>query len=172
MGMSPQSGLPQGNRCGDFDPFAIPLVMEQTGKSLAEVLDALANQSGLLGLSGTSADYRDVQQAAAAGNARAQLALDVYAGAVRHYLGAYLVELGGAEAIVFTGGIGENCPDLRAGVCGGLEELGIVLDAGANARAKGETRIHAATSRVQLWVVPTNEELVVARQAAELLKGE
>ncbi|MGO8688889.1 MAG: acetate/propionate family kinase [Thermoguttaceae bacterium] len=172
MGMSPQSGLPQGNRCGDFDPFAIPLVMQQTGKSLAEVLDALANQSGLLGLSGVSADYRDVQQAAAAGNARAQLALDVFASAVRHYLGAYLVELGGAEAIVFTGGIGENCPELRAAVCGGLEELGIVLDAAANARAQGETRINAAASRVQLWVVPTNEELVVARQAAELLKGE
>ncbi len=172
MGMSPQSGLPQNNRCGDFDPFAIPLVMEQTGKSLAEVLDALAKQSGLLGLSGVSADYRDVEQAAAAGNARAQLALDVYAAAVRHYLGAYLVELGGAEAIVFTGGIGENCPDLRAAVCGGLEELGIVLDAAANARAEGEARISAATSRVQLWVVPTNEELVVARQAAQLLKGE
>ena len=91
---------------------------------------------------------------------------------MRHYLGAYLVELGGAEAIVFTGGIGENRPELRAAVCGGLEELGIVLDAAANARAQGEALISAAGGRTQIWVVPTNEELVVARQAAQLLKGE
>ncbi len=172
MGMSPQSGLPQNNRCGDFDPFAIPLVMEETGKSLAEVLDALATQSGLLGLSGLSGDYRDVAAAAAAGDGRARLALDVYTAAARHYLGAYLVELGGAEAIVFTGGIGENRPELRAAVCGGLEELGIVLDAAANARAQGEALISVAGGRTQIWVVPTNEELVVARQAAQLLKGE
>ena len=137
MGMSPQSGLPQNNRVGDFDPFALPLVMEQTGKSLAEVLDMLANQSGLLGLSGVSGDIRDIEQAAAAGNARAQLALDVFAAAVRHYLGAYLVELGGADVIVFTGGIGENGAALRAAVCRDLEELGIVLDPAANAARHG-----------------------------------
>jgi acetate kinase len=172
MGMSPQSGLPQNNRSGDFDPFAIPLVMAQTGKSLAEVLDTLANRSGLLGLSGRSADFRDIEQTAAAGDARSQLALDVYTAAVRHYLGAYLVELGGADAIVFTGGIGENRPALRAAACRDLEELGIVLDADANARAQGEARISAPEGRTQVWVTPTNEELVVARQAAQLLKGE
>ena len=143
MGMSAQSGLPQNNRCGDFDPFALPLVMQQTGKSLTEVLDILASQSGLLGLSGLSTDFRDLGQAAAAGNARAKLALDVYTAAVRHYLGAYLVELGGADVIVFTGGIGENRAECRAAVCANLEELGIVLDPAANARAQGEACISA-----------------------------
>jgi acetate kinase len=171
MGMSAQSGLPQNNRVGDFDAFALPWIMRRTGKSLAEVLAILANQSGLLGISGVSTDYRDIAAAAAAGNARAKLALDVYAAGVRHYLGAYLVELGGADAIVFTGGIGENNDDLRAAVCQNLAELGILLDPVANQKARGEVSIHAPQSRVQIWVMPTNEELVVARLAAKLLKG-
>ena len=171
MGMSAQSGLPQNNRAGDFDAFALPWIMQKTGKSLAEVLAILANQSGLLGISGVGTDYRDIAEAAAAGNARAKLALDVYAANVRHYLGAYLVELGGADVIVFTGGIGENAAELRTAVCRNLAELGIVLDAAANERARGEVSIHAPQSRVQIWVMPTNEELVVARLAAKLLKG-
>jgi acetate kinase len=171
MGMSPQSGLPQNNRVGEFDVFALPRIMEHTGKNLREVLSILANQSGLLGVSGVSTDYRDISQAAAGGNARAKLALDVFTASVRHYLGAYLVELGGADAIVFTGGIGENNAELRAAVCRDLCELGIALDAAANADARGEASIHAAESRVQIWVMPTNEEIVVARQAAELLRG-
>ena len=171
MGMSAQSGLPQNNRVGDFDAFALPWIMQKTGKSLAEVLAILANQSGLLGISGVGTDYRDIAEAAAAGNARAKLALDVYAANVRHYLGAYLVELGGADVIVFTGGIGENAAELRTAVCRDLAELGIVLDAAANQRARGEVSIHGLQSRVQIWVMPTNEELVVARLAAKLLKG-
>jgi acetate kinase len=171
MGMSPQSGLPQNNRVGDFDPFALPVVMQFTGKSLAEVLEILASESGLLGLSGVGGDFRDIHQAAEQGNARAQLALDVFASSVRHYLGAYLVELGGADAIVFTGGIGENRPGFRARVCRDLDELGILLDAEANDRLDGEGPIHAERSRIQIWVVPTNEELIVARQAQELLEG-
>jgi acetate kinase len=171
MGFSAQTGLPQNNRCGDFDPFALPVVMRHTGMSLDEVLDALANQSGLLGLSGLSGDLRDIEEAADAGHRRAQLALDVYASNVRHYLGAYLVELGGADAIVFTGGIGENGVSFRDRVCSGLDELGIVLDDEANRTARGEARISAETSRVALWVVPTNEELIVARLAANLLEG-
>ena len=171
MGMSPQTGLPNSNRVGDFDPFALPLVMEATGKSLAEVLSMLASQSGLLGLSGTSGDFRDISEAARQGSARARLALDVFASSVRHYLGAYLVELGGADVIVFTGGIGENRPGFRARVCRDLEELGIVLDPEANGQVQGEGPVHAEGSRVQLWVVPTNEELIVARQAKELLEG-
>ena len=169
MGFSAQSGLPQNNRVGDFDPFALPMIMKHTGKSLAEVLSILASQGGLLGLSGVSGDLRDIDEAAAAGNARAKLAIDVYASAVRHYLGAYLVELGGADAIVFTGGIGENRPAFRATVCRNLEELGIVLDPEANQSAKGEARVSATNSRVQIWTIPTNEELIVARQAAQLL---
>lgn len=169
MGFSPQSGLPQNNRVGDFDPFALPVIMKQTGKTLEEVLSILDNKSGLLGLSGVGGDFRDIDAAVKAGNARAKLALDVYTASVRHYLGAYLVELGGADAIVFTGGIGENRVELRADVCHGLSELGIVIDPTANAAAKGEAKLHAPESRVQIWTIPTNEELIVARQAAKLL---
>ena len=169
MGFSAQSGLPQGNRAGDFDPFALPIIMRQSGKSLDEVLAILDHQSGLLGLSGVSGDMRDLEAAAAAGNARAQLALDVFAANVRHYLGAYLVELGGADAIVFTGGIGENSPALRAAVCRDLAELGIELDEEANRSARGEAKLSAG--RVQIWAIPTNEELVVARLARAAIAG-
>lgn len=169
MGMSPQTGVPHNNRVGDFDPFALPVLMKKTGKSLDELLDELAQQSGLLGLSGISGDVRDLEGAAAAGDARARLALDVFTSAVRHYVGAYLVELGGADVIAFAGGIGENGANTRAAVCSGLSELGIVLDPTANAATRGEGRIDAAESRVQIWVVPTNEELIVARQTKEFL---
>ena len=171
LGMSPQSGLPHNNRVGDFDVFALPVLLKRTGKSLEELLQMLASKSGLAGLSGTSGDFRDVCDAADKGNARAQLALDVFAGSVRHYLGAYLVELGGADAIVFTGGIGENRWRFRADVLGGLEELGIVVDWTRNEAVRGEGSFHADSSRVQLWVMPTNEELIVARQAKHLLEG-
>ena len=171
LGMSPQSGLPHNNRVGDFDVFALPVILRATGKSLEQVLDDLAERSGLLGLSGVSGDVRDLEQAAAGGNQRAQTALDVFIGSVRQYLGSYLVELGGADAIVFTGGIGENGAGVRAAVCQGLDELGIVLDTSANDAATGEAPVHASQSRVQIWVVPTNEELIVARQAKQLLEG-
>ena len=170
MGMTPQSGLAHNNRVGDFDAFAIPLIMKQTGKSLSDVLQTLSCKGGLLGLSGVSADIRDIRKAADEGNARAKLALAVLAGDIRRYLGAFLVELGGADVIVFTGGIGENDVRLRAEVLGGLEELGIVLDATANGCAKGESPIHAPQSRVQVWVMPTNEELVVARLVKQVLE--
>ena len=171
MGMSAQSGLPQNNRSGDFDPFSLPLVMKANGQSLEEVLHTLASQSGLLGLSGVGSDMRDIGEAAEQGNARAQLALDVYASSARHYLGAYLVELGGADVIVLTGGIGENRPQFREMLLRDLEELGIVLDASANATTRGEGPIHAEASRTQIWVVPTNEELIVARLTKQLLEG-
>jgi acetate kinase len=124
----------------------------------------------LLGLSGFN-DIRDTQAAAARGDERAKLALDVLVGSVRHYLGAYLVLLGGVEAIVFTGGIGENSVTIRQAVCANLDWFGIKLDPEKNARAKGESAIHLADSRVQLWIMPTNEEVVVARQAKELLQS-
>jgi len=171
MGLSPQTGLPQNNRVGDFDPFALPLIIKHTGKSLDEVLDDLACRSGLLGLSGVSGDIRDLEQAAEDGNENAQLALDVYTTEIRRHLGGLLVELGGADAIVFTGGIGENRDTVRAAVCQNLGELGIVLDAGKNETGGGEVRIDAGESRVQIWIVPTNEELIVARQAKELLQA-
>jgi acetate kinase len=170
LGMSPQTGLPHNNRVGDFDVFALPVLLRKTGQSLEQVLHSLAEQSGLLGLSGVSGDVRDLEEAAAQGNQRARLALDVFIGSIRQYLGAYLVELGGADVIVFTGGIGENSASVRAAVCENLTQLGIELDPSANAQARGEAAIHATGSRVQIWVVPTNEEIVVARQACKLLE--
>jgi len=170
MGMSPQTGLPHNNRVGDFDPFALPVVMKATGKSLDEVLDDLACRSGLLGLSGVSGDVRDLEEAAGQGNEQAQLALDMFTSEVRRYLGGLLVELGGADLLVFTGGIGENDVSVRTAICRGLSELGIELDATANAAATGEARISSAGSQTEIWVVPTNEELIVARQVKELLE--
>lgn len=169
LGMSPQSGLPHNNRVGDFDPFALPVLMRATGKSLPELLEELSNKSGLLGLSGLSGDVRDLEQAAAQGHARARLALDVFIASIRHYLGAYLTVLGGADAIVFSGGIGENSRLIRSGVCENMQWAGIELDPQLNEQAKGEMRLSTPGSRTEVWVVPTNEEIVVARQAAELL---
>jgi len=170
LGMSPQTGLPHNNRVGDFDPFALPALMRATGRTLPQLLDDLASRSGLLGLSGHN-DLRDIEAGAAAGDRKSKLALDVFVAAVRHYLGAYLVLLGGADAIVFTGGIGENSALMRAAVCANLDWCGIVLDAGKNVVARGESRIDADASRVQLWTMPTNEELIVARQAKALLQN-
>jgi acetate kinase len=172
MGMSPQSGLPHNNRVGDFDPFAIPVIMQGTGLSLGDVLDTLAEKSGLLGLSGgISGDIRDLEEAAAQGKGQARLALDVFTSEIRRHLGGMLVELGGADVIVFTGGIGENAKNVRTAVCANLDELGIVLDPGFNEAAKGESKISAANSRTQIWIIPTNEELVVARQTKHLLES-
>jgi acetate kinase len=171
MGMSPQTGLPHNNRVGDFDPFAIPLIMQAEGLSLHQVLDTLAEKSGLLGLSGISGDVRDLEEAAAHGKGRAKLALDVFVAEIRRHLGGMLIELGGADAIVFTGGIGENGVNIRSGVCAGLEELGIVLDPALNVKAKGEFRVSRDGGRVQVWVIPTNEELIIARQTKHLLES-
>lgn len=171
MGMSPQSGLLHNNRCGDFDAFAIPVVMERTGKSLSEVIDDLASRSGLLGISGISGDVRDLEKAADNGNSRAKLALDVFVADIRRNLGALMVELGGVEAIVFTGGIGQNGQNIRKDVCHGLSEFGIELSEDKNRSTGEEFSVHSASSKTEIWVVPTNEELVVARQTRELLEG-
>lgn len=169
LGMSPQSGLPHNNRVGDFDVFALPVLLRETGLSLDQVLDVLANRSGLEGLSGAGNDLRDIEAAAEAGNPRAVLAIDVFVASVRHFLGAYLLELGGADVIAFTGGIGENSVRMRNGVCRDLGWFGITLDPGRNASGPAERRVSADGSRVEVWTVPTNEELVVARQARDLL---
>lgn len=169
MGMSPQTGLPHNNRVGDFDPYALPVVMRKTGKSLEQLLQELGNQSGLLGLSGLSGDVRDLEEAAASGHAGATLALNHFVGAIRHYVGAYLAILGGAEALVFTGGIGENSVRVRQEVCEKMEWAGLELNTKLNAKASGESRISTDTSRIEVWTIPTNEEIVVARLAAGIL---
>lgn len=172
LGMSPQTGLPHNNRVGDFDPFALPAILRATGKTLEQVLDDLANRSGLLGLSGVSNDLRDIEEAAGKGEKRAKITLGVFVESTRDYLGAYLVRMNGADAIVFTGGIGENSATIRSLVCRDLDAFGIVLDAAKNAAAKGEMPLHAANSRVQIWIMPTNEEIIVARQTVEKLRAE
>jgi acetate kinase len=173
LGMSPQSGLPHNNRVGDFDPFALPVLMRATGKSLAQLLEDLGNKGGLLGVSGLSADVRDLEDAAAKGPQRADLALKMFTQSIRQYLGAHLTVLGGADAIVFTGGIGENSVRVRRDVCTNLEWAGIVLDSTKNESVKRNTEVcvSADGSRTQIWIVPTNEEIVVARQTAERIAG-
>jgi acetate kinase len=145
--------------------------MRATGKSLEQLLNDLSNKSGLLGLSGLSEDVRDLELAAVKGHGRAKLALDAFVASIRQYLGSCLTVIGGADAIVFSGGIGENSKLVRSGVCAGMDWAGIVLDEALNQGAQGEARISAAGSRTQIWVVPTNEEIVVARQAAQAIGG-
>ena len=169
LGMSPQSGLPHNNRVGDFDPFALPVLMRATGKTLGELLDDLSQRSGLLGISGVSGDVRDLEEDAAKGNERAELALKLFEASIRHYLGAYLAVLGGADAVVFTGGIGENSRRIREHVCRDMQWAGMELDAERNQNVTGETCVSTDDSPIAIWVVPTNEELVVARQTAELI---
>ncbi|MBM3845241.1 MAG: acetate kinase [Verrucomicrobia bacterium] len=173
LGLSPQSGLPHNNRVGDLDSFALPLVMRTLGLSLDEVERQLCKESGLKGLSGVSNDIRDIQTAAAQGNSRAQLALDVFIHSTRHWIGAYLAQLNGVDALVFTAGIGENRPELRALICDQLDQLGIALDPAANESVKGtEGSIGSTGSRTKVFVIPANEELVVAREVRRLLEGQ
>jgi acetate kinase len=156
---------------GEFDVFALPVLIRETGKSLDEILYILANESGLEGMSGAGRDLRDIEAAAAAGDPRAELAINVFVCAVRHYLGAYMIELNGVDAIVFTGGIGENSSRIRSGVCHDLGWFGIELDPVSNAAGPVERTVTTPGSRVQVWTVPTNEEIVVARQAKHLLES-
>lgn len=171
LGLSPQSGLPHNNRVGDLDAMAVPFMMRTRGLSLDEVEHQLCREAGLKGISGVSNDLRDLQAAADQGHARARAALDFFVHEIRRWLGAYLVELGGLDALVFTAGIGENRPEIRAAVCAGLEAFGIALDPAQNAAARGrEARISPPDRPVQVWVIPTNEELVVAREVKRLLE--
>ncbi len=173
MGLSPQSGLPQNNRVGDLDAEALPHAVRTLGLSVEEAQRQLAQESGLLGLSGVSNDIRDISEAAVQGNARARLALDVFVASARHWIGAYFFEMGGADALVFTAGIGENRAAVRTAICANLEALGIALDADANESVGGqEAVVSVAQARVKVMVVPTNEELVVAREVHRLLQSE
>ena len=172
MGMSPQSGLPQNNRVGDLDAEALPYAVKTLGISIEEAQRQLAKEGGLKGLSGVSNDIRDISTAAEQGNANAKLALDVFVASARHWIGSYFFQLNGADAIVFTAGIGENRVELRAAICADLDQLGIVLDPVKNAATKAtEAVISADDSKVKVLVIPTNEELVVARETKRLLEA-
>lgn len=170
MGLSPQSGLPHNNRVGDLDSFAIPFMMRSAGLSLEDVERQLCKESGLKGLSGGFNDIRDIQTQANQGSAAANLALDVFVHNARHWIGSYFLQLNGADALVFTAGIGENRAELRTAICANLDQLGIVLDDGLNAQNKAqEGIISAANSKTKVMVIPTNEELVVAREVRRFL---
>lgn len=168
MGLTPLEGLVMGTRSGDIDPGLL-LHLLRVGTD-TEQLDALLNKrSGLFGMAGSN-DFRDVRRAAAEGDDAARLAIEVYVHAIRRYLGSYLVELGGADAIVFTAGVGENAADLRAAVCADLEWFGVRIDAERNeAPDRGARRISTDDSRVAVLVVPTDEEAEIARQTWELV---
>lgn len=170
FGTSPQSGLPQNNRVGDLDPFVVLHMMKKLALGPDEMAALLASKSGLAGISGTSGDLRDLDAAAAAGSERARLAIDVFVRAIRHYLGAFLLELGGVDVITFSGGIGENSPEIRAGVLKDLAAFGIVLDPEANNSMKGEGAISTADSAAKVLVVPANEEWIVARETAAVVR--
>jgi acetate kinase len=168
FGMTAQSGLPHNNRVGDFDAFAIRRLL-RAGHKIDDVFDSLASRGGLLGLSGVSRDFRQIEAEAIRGNARARLAIDVLVESVRHYIGAYLVALGGCDALVFTGGIGENAINVRASICAKLEWAGIALDPAKNHARAEEARISKVESGADVWVIPANEELIVAMQTVEAL---
>jgi acetate kinase len=173
LGMSPQSGLPHNNRVGDLDAEALPYVTKTLGISNEEAQRQFSKEGGLKGLAGgLSNDIRDIQDAAAKGSAKAKLALDVFVSEARRWIGGYFFQLNGADAIVFTAGIGENRTELRAAICADLDQLGIVLDAEKNNSTRAtEALISAANSRVKVMVIPTNEELVVARETKRFLEN-
>ena len=171
MGLSPQSGLPQNNRVGDLDSFVLPFLMRSSGLTLEEAERLMCKESGLKALSGGFNDIRDIEAQAAKGNARAQLALDVFVQQARHWIGSLFLQLNSADALVFTAGIGENQPSIRRAVCDNLDALGIVLDLDKNkATGATEATISAPNSRVKVMVIPTNEELVVAREVKRFLE--
>jgi acetate kinase len=171
LGMSPQSGIPHNNRVGELDAFALPFLMRTTGLALDEAERLLCKESGLKGLSGGHNDVRDIQTQAAQGNQQARLALEVFVHHCRHWIGAYFFELNGADAIVFTAGIGENRAELREAICANLDQLGVILDLSANQQCRAqEATISATNSSVKILVIPTNEELVVAREVKRFLE--
>jgi acetate kinase len=171
MGLSPQSGLPHHNRVGDLDSFALPFLMRATGITLDEAERLMCQESGLKALSGGFNDVRDIMEQGTKGNARAQLAFEVFVHQARHWVGSYFLQMNGVDALVFTAGIGENQPAVRRAVCRDLDALGIVIDPEKNnATGATEATISALDSRVKVMVIPTNEELVVAREAKRFLE--
>jgi acetate kinase len=172
MGFTPLEGLLMGTRAGDVDPAAVLHVMSKEELSIHEVSSLLNKHSGLYGLSGISNDMRKLLEHAGQGNDRARLAIDVFCYRVKKYIGAYLATLNGADAVLFTGGIGENAPAVRAQICDGLDGLGIVLDPARNEAVRGQaSRISGDDSACQVWVIPTDEELLIARDTLRCILG-
>lgn len=170
MGFTPLAGVLMGTRSGDIDASAVEFLARKKGLSHADVITYLNKQCGVAGISGVSSDFRDLDNGAKQGNARCALALDMFNYQTKKFVGAYAAAMGGLDCIVFTAGIGENSPNVREGVCEGLEFLGVKLDKKENAvRVDGIHEVSAKDSKVKVLVIPTNEELVIARETAELV---
>lgn len=170
MGLTPLEGLVMGTRSGDLDPTIVSYIVEKAKIPERKVNDYLNKESGVLGISGVSSDFRDLEKAAADGNARAQLALDIFAYHVKKYIGSYAAAMGGADIIAFTAGLGENSPRMRRDVCRGLEFLGARLDDGRNEATRGkDADISTADSTCKILVIPTNEELMIAMDTHEIV---
>ncbi len=168
MGFTPLGGVMMGTRCGDIDPSIVTYLMEQEGYTPSEITMVMNRESGLYGVSGLSADMRDIDAATKTGHKRSALAYDMYANSVKKMIGAYIAEMGGVDAIVFSGGVGENSERMRRMILGGMETLGIIVDYVANKVAGEERIISDDRSRIKLLVVPTNEELMIARDAVRI----
>jgi len=171
MGFTPHEGMIMGTRCGDIDATAVLYLMRQEQISSAAMDHLLNKESGLLGVSGVSSDLRDIENAIKEGNADAKLARDIFVHRAKKYIGSYIAEMNGVDAIVFTAGIGENSADARRDICADLEYLGISIDEQENNIRGEEKAIHSAEARVQVWVVPTNEELSIAEDVVQVLQS-
>jgi acetate kinase len=172
MGMTPLAGLMMGTRSGDVDPGALPYIMDKTGLDIQGLNDMLNKKSGVVGISGVSSDMREVDAAAESGNKRAQLSNTMYFYRIKKYIGAYAAAMGGVDAIVFAGGVGENQAGCRADVLEGLEFLGVELDKEVNAKMRGEEAVLSTpNSRVKVLLIPTDEEMMIASDTYDIIKG-
>ncbi|MGI6552225.1 MAG: acetate/propionate family kinase [Bacillota bacterium] len=171
MGLTPLEGLTMGTRCGDLDPAIVSFLVEKEHLSTEEVDTLLNKKSGVLGISGLSSDFRDLEKAAKEGNERAQLALDIFTYDVKKYIGAYAASLGGIDVLVFSAGLGENSPTMREAVCRGMEFLGLKLDKEKNQVRGKEAVISTSDSPAKILVIPTNEELMIARDTQKIVQG-
>jgi acetate kinase len=169
MGFTPLEGLAMGTRSGDIDPAIVKYLVEKENISVAKVDEILNKKSGVLGISGVSSDFRDVEEAADKGNERAKLALDVFVHKVKKYIGAYAAIMNGADAIIFTAGLGENSPETRRDVCKDMSFMGIELDEAKNKVRGKEVDLSKAGSKVKVLLVPTNEELMIARDTKKII---
>ena len=170
MGLTPLAGVPMGTRSGDLDAGVVQFIANKYNKTVDQVLNELNKKSGVLAISGVSSDFRDIEEQATAGNADCELALEKFAYEVRKYIGSYAAVLGGLDCLVFTAGVGENSATMRARICKNLEYLGIKIDAEKNKIRGCENKISTDDSAVQVWVIPTNEELMIAQDTAALVK--
>jgi acetate kinase len=170
MGFTPLEGLIMGTRCGDIDAAILPFLMEKEGLDAKGLSDLMNKESGVYGMTGISSDFRDIEGAAAKGDEKAQVALDAYVQKVQKYIGSYAAEMNGVDAVVFTAGVGENGIEIRESIASNMEFLGMKLDKEANKVRGKETVISAADSNVKILLVPTNEELMIARDTVALVK--